>query len=249
MARRKKFKVSVSVVRSIIVLVFLLFVGTLVTNAVKGFLISHKLFTVKYVMIEPSVLFIDSPQLQGIKGRNIFDVDILKIQKSLHSRYPQLSSLRVSRELPDVIRIDAEQRTPVAQVYFNGKYFVIDHHSVVLQGSKDVSIGLPMIEGFSFGRVVPGSPIDGREMRLALSIVESFGSEEQLSRHTISSINVLNLSKVIVLLDGSMNIILDKESIQQKVHMLALLLGQNKFEPDQVRYIDLRFNEPIVGKR
>ena len=50
-------------------------------------------------------------------------------------------------------------------------------------------------------------------------------------------------------LSNGLVVILDSTKITQKVKIVGLILAQGKVKPKDAKYIDLRFKEPIVGKK
>jgi cell division septal protein FtsQ len=62
-------------------------------------------------------------------------------------------------------------------------------------------------------------------------------------------VDVDNLSKVSFNIGPMLQIILDKEDSARKLEMLVSLISQKKLDFREVKYIDLRFKEPVVGKK
>jgi hypothetical protein len=42
---------------------------------------------------------------------------------------------------------------------------------------------------------------------------------------------------------------LDREKIAQRIKVLGVVLSQGNLDMDHVKYVDLRFKEPIIGKK
>ncbi len=61
--------------------------------------------------------------------------------------------------------------------------------------------------------------------------------------------DVDNLSKVSFNIGPMLEIILDKEDSARKLELLVSLISQKKLDFREVKYIDLRFKEPVVGKK
>ena len=58
-----------------------------------------------------------------------------------------------------------------------------------------------------------------------------------------------NLSKIHLVIGRNLDIIVDKDRIQDKLKNLELIFTQGKLDLSTVKYIDLRFNEPVLGKK
>ncbi|MCK5081648.1 MAG: cell division protein FtsQ, partial [Candidatus Omnitrophica bacterium] len=61
--------------------------------------------------------------------------------------------------------------------------------------------------------------------------------------------NVENLSKIQFTLSNGLVIILDRNNIDRRIKVLGVVLSQGKLDMKQVKYVDLRFKEPIIGKK
>ena len=63
------------------------------------------------------------------------------------------------------------------------------------------------------------------------------------------NIHVDNLLKIYFHLSNGLQVIVDQERIDQKIKLLAFVLAQKKIDLEQTKYIDLRFKEPVLGKK
>ena len=216
------------------------------------------MFEVKDVTIDQSIRFIDKRDLKDLIGTNIFKVDIDKIQRKIAQEYPYIAQLKVMRLLPDRIQISAKKREPLMQIFFKKKYLQVDTQGVplyfILQPSE-----LPQIVGIPLERnwFYLGKPIRGQEMSKMVDILNFFKSSPYMRRWRIHSIQAGNLSKIdlVVLTDthsGSsvgenMHVILDQDDTQEKMELLQMLISTNKIDLNKVKYIDLRFKEPVIA--
>ena len=51
----------------------------------------------------------------------------------------------------------------------------------------------------------------------------------------------------ICLVGENMHVILDQDDTQDKIELLQMLISANKIDLNQVKYIDLRFKEPVIA--
>ena len=246
----KKSNVNISRIAIIRVIVFL-FIGFVLfsayTNAV-DFLTTSPFFEIKDVLIDRSIQFIDLRSLKDLKGKNIFKMDIRKIDRQIAQRYPYIAELRVVRQLPDRILILAKKREPLMQVYFRKKYLTIDQEGVALYYTLQ-PLALPQVSGIPLERewMFLGGHIEGPELSKAVLILNSFKASPYLKRWRIHSVEVGNLSKIDLAVGENMHVILDQEDTQDKIGMLQMLIAANKINLNQVKYIDLRFKEPVIA--
>jgi cell division septal protein FtsQ len=248
MAKKSGVNISRIAVIRIIVFLFIGFVAfTSYVNAVE-FLTSSPLFEVKDVMIDRSIQFIDLRALRDLKGTNIFKVDIKKLDRQINRRYPYIAQLRVVRQLPDRILILAKKRDPLMQIYYRKKYLLLDTQGVALYyvlAPADLPqiYGLPLKTDWLF----LGATIQGPQLTKAVDILNMFKQSPFLRRWKIHSVQAGNLSKIDLLVGENMHVILDQEDTQDKIELLQMLISSNKIDLNKVRYIDLRFKEPVIA--
>jgi cell division septal protein FtsQ len=248
LAKKSSVNISrIAVIRTIVFLFigFILFTGYV--NAV-DFLTSSPLFEIRDVMIDRSIGFIDLRSLKDLKGQNIFKVDIKRIDRQIAERYPYIAQLRVVRQLPDRILILAKKREPLMQIYYRKKYLVLDTEGVALYYTLQPAVlpqvyGIPLESGWFF----LGGHIRGPELSKVVDILNSFRSSPYLRKWRIHAVQAENLSKIDLLVGENMHVILDQEDTQDKIELLQMLISANKINLDQVKYIDLRFKEPVIA--
>jgi len=199
-------------------------------------------------MVDRSIQFIDLRALKDLKGTNIFKVDIDKIDRQISQRYPYIAQLRVVRQLPDRILILAKKREPLMQIYFKKKYLLLDAQGVALYYIL-APASLPQVYGIPLERdwMYLGGAIRGQEMGKTLEILNGFKSSPYLKRWRIHSVQAGNLSKIDLLVGENMHVILDQDDTQDKIELLQMLISTNKIDLNKVKYIDLRFKEPVIA--
>jgi len=248
MAKKSSVNISrIAVIRAIVFLFigFVLFTGYV--NAVE-FLTSSPLFEIKDVMIDRSIGFIDLRSLKDLKGNNIFKVDIRKIDRQIAQRYPYIAQLRVVRQLPDRILILAKKREPLMQIFIRKKYLILDTEGVALYYTLQPA-ALPQIYGIPLEHdwLFLGGHIRGPELSKVVDILDAFKASPYLRKWRIHAVQAENLSKIDLLVGENMHVILDQEDTQDKIDVLQMLISANKIDLNQVKYIDLRFKEPVIA--
>lgn len=246
----KKSAINISTIAVLRVIVFL-FMGlvffTLWVNTIE-FLTSSPLFAVKDVMIDKSIQFINLRALKQLKGSNIFKIDIKKLDRQITQEYPYIAQLRVVRQLPDRIMILAKKREPLMQIYFKGKFLLVDKEGVALYYSAQPA-DLPQVHGIPLERNWPvlGEHIHHKELTEALEVLNSFKLSVYLKRWQLTAMEVGNLSRIDVTTRENMHVILDQDDTKDKIELLQMLIAGNKIDLNKVKYIDLRFKEPVIA--
>lgn len=214
------------------------------------FINKSRYFAVKTIVLSPSLTFIDKQDLAGIKGKNIFSVNLEKVHKRLILKYPQVTDLRIIRRFPNEIYITAQNREPFIQTKIQNKILTLDDKGVILSNKTSLDKDLPYITGLSAKNSSnPGLPLRGADLYSVLEIVRSYNDQANLKKIPIRTIDVANFSKIIFQLSNNIDVIMDKDKIEHDVRVLDILLSQGKVELGEVAYIDLRFKEPIIGKK
>lgn len=238
MAKKSSVKVSRIAVIRLIVFLFIGFVFfTGYVNTVE-FLTSSPLFEVKEVMIDRSIGFIDLRSLKDLKGHNIFKIDIKRIDRQISERYPYIAELRVVRQLPDRILVLAKKREPLMQIYVKKKYLILDTQGVALYYTQQ-PVELP--------QVFLGKHIHGPALNKVADILNTFKASVYLNRWRIHTVQADNLSKIDLTVGENMHVILDQDDTQDKIELLQMLISANKIDLNKVKYIDLRFKEPVIA--
>ncbi len=219
--------------------------GRQITDHIKR----SRLFAIKTVAVEPSGEFA-AKDFMYLKGKNIFDVDPESVQARLGRQYPQIAYLKVSKRFPDTLVVTAKKRNPFAQVQVRHRRVVIDSDGVVVADAGAADDHLPFIKGVRVEQKTKiGAPLTAKNLYAALTIMKIFKESPVLAVYPIASVDVENLSKISLSVGNNFQVILDREHVKQKFKTLELMLSQSKIDLETVKYIDLRFKEPVVGKK
>ena len=250
-AKTKKTSASLGLFKGLFLGAFTLFLLLVLGQRIYVALRDSGYFAIKDIWYESSLKSIESSELAGLKGKDLFDVDLKKIQRQLQYRYPQYKDLVVLKRFPNQILVTAQKRPSFALVEIQGHSIVVDERGVVLFLSGDPESKLPVVTGVSSAKkkVVVGTIFDSRDLHIALDIIKIFQTEKTLSLYRISRIDVSNLSEINFFILDSVKIVVDQDNFSYKLKMLGLMLSQAKLKAEEVKYIDLRFKEPILGKK
>ncbi len=213
-------------------------------------LFDSKYFKIKTVEIDRTLGFLDKRDFMSLNGKSIFSVDVARFQRSLTGKYPQMAQVSIAKQFPNKILVLARKRAPFAQVYIQNKTVLIDDQGIVLYGSLEKGEELPLISGISSRRrIATGSVLVGENTHLALSIIKEFQNNHSLSPYLVTKISVDDLNEIDFHLSNGLKIIVDKTDIARKMDTLALVLARSRLDTEQVKYIDMRFQDPILGTK
>lgn len=208
------------------------------------------IFKIREVVSDQSLQFIRTRTLDRLIGQSIFDVDLYAVGRRLQVEYPQIDHLRIFRQFPNRIYVDAVRRDPFAVIVSRKQPVLIDKDGIVLALNIPANHRLPLVTGIvSEQSALVGKPLRGTDLLLAITIIKSVKENPHLESMPITDLDLTNLSQIQCVLANGMKIILEEEKVQQKIAMLGIVVSQGKIKPEELNYIDLRFKEPIINKK
>lgn len=208
------------------------------------------LFKVREIKTAPSLSYINSPALLRLKGKSIFSADLLFIHRRLQSQYPEIDQLRIVRKFPDTVYVVARKRDPMAYLSLNNRAAVLDKEGVVLAFQRLSESKVPAITGVRLAQMPSlGSKVRFKGLEAAMDIVENYQASPRLAAYPIVAVDVNNLSRILLTLGNNLQVIIDHEQLEEKMKKLNFMLAQQNLNFNEIKYIDLRFQEPILGKK
>ncbi|MDE2214939.1 MAG: FtsQ-type POTRA domain-containing protein [Candidatus Omnitrophica bacterium] len=247
MAKKSSVKISrIAVIRAIVFLFIAFVLFSAYVNAL-DFLTTSPLFAVKDVRIERSIQFISPAVLTGIKGTNIFEVDIDQLGRRIRRRYPYIAQLRVVRQLPNRILILAKKRDPLMQIYYRNKFLLLDTEGVALYYTLEPA-RLPLVYGVPVDNwLFLGGTVQGPQLSKVIEVLNVFKRSPYLRQWRIHTVQAGNLAKIDLLVGRDLHVILDQDNTEEEIAQLQMLAASHKIDLNKVKYIDLRFNEPVIA--
>ncbi len=199
-------------------------------------------------MPEGSALHIDEP----LVGRNIWMVDLNALADALHTQQPAAKAIQVQRRLPDTIQITVLPRVPVAQVRLEGQpapWFLVDADGFILpEGTALPQERLVQLIGFSRGALRPGRLHDDPRLQVALRVRARLKRSPAVISRLAQGINVADPEQIRLLLAGDMEVRCGAErDLDAQLERLRGALKAIAHQSMSVAYIDVRFQDPVVG--
>lgn len=139
-------------------------------------------------------------------GSNLLFISTGTVSDRIHTEMPYISEIKISRVLPDLIRIDVKESSAIASVCYSDELLLIDSAGRVLQSvaatdAGAVPYGLIEVIGFSpvgpeIGKVMKAELGDETRLRYltdVLSAIEGTGIRADVSYIDITSIANITL--------------------------------------------------------
>jgi cell division septal protein FtsQ len=234
------------------VIILVIIAGLAVLVAVKifqNYLSNSSFFTVKTIISTGALKPLLGEDYFRVKGKNLFSIDIKHLARDLKLSYPYLTNVRVSRVIPDKIWFDAQERVPIARVKLADKIFLCDGNAAILPFAVSQA-GLVLIDGIDSqaGKVRIGEVYDSIRLKAAIALLAAIRATRELRLLTLVRVDVSSPERMSFLLNNGVEVITGDELIPQRLKMLSVVLNNLKSAIDKVKYIDLRFQEPAIGK-
>lgn len=213
----------------------------------------------------------DAAEFYYLKGHNIFKLDLKKEARYIAEVYPYYEKVRLIRILPDSLFIDFVKRQPIAYIKLS-RYFYIDEKLILWdisdqQAGQLQDGGIPVILGMDTKIANPktGKTYAFIELRFAVEIIKEINAQQALKGCRISKIDIKNPSSIsfFVVVNSSAPLpttkakgflkcddIEVKMSIgdsKEKISILTGLFSQLRNDLCKIKYIDLRFREPVIN--
>lgn len=220
----------------------------------RRFLLNSDYFKISEIIIKDAPSRID---LSHLKGRNIFSISLQDEARYISTLDAAYKRVRVVRVLPNRIFVDLAMRNPAAYVKLY-KYFYIDEELMLFDAPLNPQDQeLPVILGLDakIRKPLTGRKYNLRELIVALNIIKQARQNKALTSLKIERIDVANLNNASLFIGppaGQKAVLKDLEVkfgpdiLGPKLDTLGLFLLQIKNEWDNIKYIDLRFKEPVM---
>jgi len=184
-------------------------------------------------------------------GRSVLRVPLEDRRKAIE-QLPWVESAGVQRVLPNQIRVEITERTPVAFLRSGGDLALVDSHGMILERPAQGDFHFPVVAGFG-----ESMPLDTREQRITLYVqfmreieltqpgADDHVSEVDLSdpadlRATLTGLGPApgNASPVLVHFGNS--------DFGNRYHLLSENIAQWRASAGSVESVDLRFARQVV---
>ncbi|MFC1703747.1 cell division protein FtsQ/DivIB [Candidatus Omnitrophota bacterium] len=216
------------------------------------FIKNSSFFNVKSIIAQDEEYTILADNIKHVKGKNIFSLELSRLSSALEKSFPTMAQVLLLRQFPDAIVIHCKKRIPVAKLKLEGQFVFIDRDAVILPASDDsLKDELPLIQGIktSSNNFRIGKSVRERGLIAALSLVEALQQSGVIGEVTLRHIDIIDRNNLSLNIAEHVEVRVGTEEYKEKLRILNILLHQPDIDLDTIKYIDLRFKEPIVGKK
>lgn len=185
-------------------------------------------------------------------GANIWQVDIHTLAEQLHRQQPWLKEVRVIRDLPDGLRVETVERIPIAQVHL-AQWHPVDLDGYILpQGQPRPAGGLVRFVGIDSPQepLRAGQANASERLQLALRVVGLTRRSRVLAARPLTVVDVSDPRQISFIVDDTTEVRCGSEQeLTDQLSRLGAALERIRRQQLDVRYIDVRFPEPVISPR
>jgi len=194
----------------------------------------------------------DWHRVSAIAAQPLLQVNIASLAVQLQATNPHMRSIRVTRQWPDRLVIDAVPRQPIAQVRLR-QFFLLDADGFIFPtGTTGPQPELPIVDGVEqIGHhLTPGHVNTSARLQLAVRLLTQLQREIAHHGEHIALVNVADDRHITFRLRQGIEVRLgDAAHLSQALRQLAPVLAKLKEDNLVPQYIDLRFADPVIGPR
>ncbi len=180
-------------------------------------------------------------------GHNVFSVPLEERKKQLEE-IPWVESATVMRLLPDRVKVEIRERTPVAFVQIGSKISLIDSHGVVVElpSGKQKKYSFPVIGGMS-----DAEPLSTRAARMKIynALVRELDSEGANYSAGLSEVDLSDVDDVkVTVADPAGAVLVHLGSgnflARYKVYLAHVQEWRQQFQ--KLESVDLRYDRQVI---
>jgi len=218
----------------------------------KKFLLNDDLFKIKHINInkydDSIIKEIEDRINSKFLNKNIFVIDLKKIEDFIKNSFYYLKKVEIRKKFPDILEIDIISRNPFAVLDTHGGIVIDKEGFVVSIGTKNTS--LIKIKGINFFLKIPskGEKIEIKELKDSLILLSGIKNNMNKYKKDIKFIDVSNKNNILL---GIYDFIVKMgvDDFSKKIKELRIILNDPNIDVNDIKYIDLRFEDPIIAPK
>lgn len=189
---------------------------------------------------------------ESLIGQNLWTVDLKGLADHLKAQQPHLKRVRVIRQPPNTIQIEVLERPVAAQLKLGQWHRVALDGFILPEAKSKPWDALTMLKGVDHPQAALAVGRENASPRLhgALRLVASLRRSPVLIGHQVTTVDVGDATQLTFVIDDRIEVRCGSED-ELRTHLerlravLRLVVAQHL----AVRYIDVRFSDPVIGPR
>ncbi len=212
-------------------------------------------FSVREVRIFGASLVPDEEVLAAAKidiSSPIMEAKVETIRGRLLRSLPQVKQVRVARIFPSSIRIDLEERDPVAIILDNGIWGVDAEGVLLPRFSARHGLDYPVITNLRLQKYVPGEQVDDKGLQKLVQYLSDLRATHPALYARISEISYDRMFGIrLIMVEHNVPVLLGHDRLLKKSSSLDIAWNYliNEKKATSIKYIDLRFKDQVILKK
>jgi cell division septal protein FtsQ len=184
------------------------------------------------------------------KGENILSFDAKTATDGILIDNPEFKDIQIIKTFPDRLTFRVAGRVPVAQVG-EWSFYLIDDEGVTLTKIRDsIEEDFPIITGAEW-RILHkvGYKDESLRMKKGLVLLESITESGFLNDHTLTKIDISDYRNIAFFIEDGLEIKIGSSNFRERLDQLTKTLASIVVDKDEIKYIDLRFDDVVLGTK
>ncbi len=210
------------------------------------------------ICLDPGQQWLSDPRL-GYRLHppvHILRADLAALAEAIRREHPQLARVAVHRELPNRLVAQVTLREPVGQLRGRQYYLVSADGVILAPGSPTAWEKLPVLLcGPRTAAYHPGQSCALPELSQAVGVLAEVQRAHALGAHWVSAVRVASAisptdpTAITLVLDNGLELRTAPGDLGIRLVRLAELMTHRSQEMEQAQYVDLRFDDLVIGMR
>ncbi|MBU3912298.1 MAG: cell division protein FtsQ/DivIB [Candidatus Omnitrophica bacterium] len=191
---------------------------------------------------------------EGIIGANIFFVDLSAIKDQIEANHPEYKRVVVKRVLPNMLTVEGILRRAVAQIR-SDRYYPVDREGVLLPDVVNFPMpDIPIITGLGTNLAKISktklSKYEEQNLQNAISLINEIETNDKLKKYRLKLVDITDPGNLTFFLEAiNVEIKIGNSDFRDRFNVLATVMDQLGQDINNFKYIDLRFEDPIMGPK
>lgn len=191
---------------------------------------------------------------ESVIDTNIFFVDLNAMKDRIEASHPEFKDIVIRRLLPNRLVVEGKLRKAVAQIR-SDRYYPVDKNGVLLRDVVNFpSPDLPIVTGMGINLAKVSMPrfTEFKEQKLtnALALINEIADNDKLKAYRLKVVDITDPGNLTFSLETiNVEIKIGNTDFKERLDVLATVIGQLGSDINNFKYIDLRFEDPIMGPK
>lgn len=183
-------------------------------------------------------------KLEHDKDLNLLDFNMEKTCLDILARHPELADVTIHRQFPNKLLIVVKERQPVAIIVLTD-FYLVDEQAFILPYRARYE-DLPKIVGIHPKQIALFTQSQSLRLKKALELVKELKKVEIYPEYKVVEIDVRTYTDILLYFKNKVEVKMGQSDFAKKAILLSKVLSELKKNETLPKYIDMRFDQPII---